>query len=141
MKKSQAFTLAFVAGVALAACSGGGGSSPNAPACVKPSPPQLLYPVPGTTMVPDNVELLIYASNGQSDTITLFNSGTASVATTPTSLPSPLPTPIASPSNPSAQVVAVTFPTLAPESIYEVRYALPANCNPPVASFGFFQTQ
>ncbi len=90
--------------------------------------------------MPDNVGMLIYAGNGQSDTITLFNGGTATVATAPTALPSPLPSPIASPSNPAAPLVAVSFPLLTTFTIYNVRYALPPPCNPQTANFGFFQT-
>jgi hypothetical protein len=140
MKRSNGFALALLLGAGLAACSGGGNSGPSGGSCVKPTAPQLLYPIPGSTAVPDTLNVVIYAGNGQSDTITLFNGG-VEVATTPTTLPTTLPSPMASPTNPAAPIIAITFQTLSVATTYDVRYALPAPCNPTTASMGGFVTQ
>jgi hypothetical protein len=63
------------------------------------------------------------------------------VATTPTTLPTTLPSPMASPTNPAAPIIAITFQTLSVATTYDVRYALPAPCNPTTASMGGFVTQ
>ena len=124
MKLSHGLMLALGLCVALAACSGGG-SAPSGPNCqaARPNAPQLLYPIPGTTAVPDNVGILIYEGYPGPNTITLFNGGLPPVATTATSLPSPLPTPFATPSS-SGTMYAVTFPTLASGVIFQTQYAL-----------------
>ncbi len=144
MRLSHGLMLTLGLGVTLAACSGGS-STPSGMNCLGsqanlPPAPQLLYPVPGASGVPDAVGILIYEGYGTSpNTITLFNGGQAPVATTPTTLPSTLPTPIASPSQPGT-TYAVSFPVLTTNAIYQAQYALPAGCNPKTASFGSFTT-
>jgi hypothetical protein len=142
MKSSAALALALPLAVGLAACSGGS-SSPSGRVCPLPTgaTPQLLYPVPGATQVPDAVGILIYQGYTES-TVTLVNGILAPVATTPTSVPTTLPSPIATPSNPNGTTTyAVSFPTLAAASLYSTLYALPAGCSPSTAQFGYFSTQ
>lgn len=125
----------FLAAAALAAgCGGGGGASdPAVVSCGSPPPvpiPQLWlsYPVPGSTAVPTTIGMMIFAGNPNgrfgTDTLAVTSAtGNLSVGsfTTP---PSPLPTPYATPSNYSGNVpfVAVSLPTLAPATAYEVSY-------------------
>lgn len=65
MRKPALLTLA-VSVVLLSACGGGGGSGPTPtppPACVLPSTVQMIYPLPGSTGVPDNPQQFVFAES------------------------------------------------------------------------------
>jgi len=56
--------LAAIVGLSLAACGGGGGGSVTPPApCVLPATVQMIYPVPGSTGVPDNPQQFVFAES------------------------------------------------------------------------------
>lgn len=144
MKLSHGLMFTLGLGIALAACSGGGSSGPSGPVCTTPAAqvPELLYPTTASSAVPDAIGILIYQGYAASpNTISLVNGVLAPVTTAATAVPSPLPTGAATPSRAGGTTYAVTFPALASASLFGVYYALPPNCNPSIAQFGYFLTQ
>jgi hypothetical protein len=106
----------------LAACQAGPASS-GGPIC-----PQsivinsLVYPAPGSTGIPDAVNVLVVG--GVVHSLTLQpNAGAAIVTVTPTAIPNPIPSPN---STPLFATAAFTVPVLAAATTYTVTANAPA---------------
>jgi hypothetical protein len=127
----------FVAltGIVLAAAlSGCSGQQLASEFCGGPPPtntwnpvvPQLLYPVPGWSKVPDNAPELVVAynlSNGQPKTIVITPTGGALIPLGPLEAPpNPLPTPNAKEQKPGTTMWGVALPPLHAHTTYTVGY-------------------
>lgn len=135
---------------ALAACGAGtvgalGTSSPAQPvSCNSPWPfppglPNLDYPAPGATNVPDNVGVLIFQSFEGSYSASSFalTSASGNVQVTATAVPSPLPTGLSS----TSIYYALAIPNLATNTQYTVNYTFGNICGQETLQLGSFTTQ
>ena len=113
---------AVAVGVAAVGC--GGNSQPSGCGLLIPSPPELNYPLPGATGVPDAPGELIVSPNLLSGTYSLIGGGaTVALGAPSTALPNPLPTPNDAPSEPPNEPLYV-FPigTLRASTTYRVYF-------------------
>ena len=132
--------------VALAACSGGGATLPPAIcsfAKVLSTPEYLVYPAPGSTGIPDNVQTIVLARFTAKVTL-IPATGTPIVSTSPTPVPSPLPSPNAAQQHPAG--AAFSVPPLAAATTYQVwtqdvTVATPCEAVTAPALLGSFTTQ
>jgi hypothetical protein len=128
--KAQFATLPILAGVILAACGGGNGSTspspvpcPLAAAQAIPAPPDLLYPMPNATGVP-NGNFTLVAGYGTFTPppaqIVPANGGTTIAGGPWGPAPSPLPSPAATPRSSSETLYGSAIPALAAQTTYNV---------------------
>ena len=146
MRLNGWFSLALVAG-ALTACSGGGATFPPSAICnvaaTLSGPEYLVYPAPGSTGIPDNVQTIVLSR--YTGTVTLIPSpGSAVVSTSPTAVPTPVPSPNATQQHPAG--AAFSVPPLAPATTYQVwtqdvTVATPCAAVTSPALLGSFTTQ
>ena len=128
--RSPLLTLVATSGLAatLASCS----VNPMASFCsgsvqIKPNAiPQLVYPVPGYTKVPDNAAFIVVAypaSPALAQTITITPNGGAAYSLGPMgAVPPVVPKPHAKVLPGQGAEYAVTLPTLTPKTSYTVNY-------------------
>lgn len=120
MRFSGWSALALVA-VALAACSGGGATTPPGAICNVPAilsaPEYLVYPAPGSTKIPDNVQTIVLSRFTAKVTL-IPPAGTPVVTTSPTPVPSPIPSPNAAQQHPAGAAFSVS--PLAAATTYQV---------------------
>jgi hypothetical protein len=109
-----------------------------------PAPPQLIYPEPNATNVPDgNFPLVLSQHYPYLSSLSLVSSTAPSVnSLQPAAVPSPLPSPAATP-NPvfSASPVAYAVPALAARTAYSVVLTSTGQCAPPPFTLGTFTTR
>jgi hypothetical protein len=135
--------------VALAACSAAHGattaSSSRCPAVAPVAPPQLLYPVPGSTRASNRIRALVVATYITGGFTTILSGGARRMTTTSVADPTgPLPSPMAAPSLRGTRLVAIEIPQLATKTTYSVTFALPApfaGCAAPRFAAGSFRTR
>ncbi|MBV8299015.1 MAG: hypothetical protein JO083_05685 [Candidatus Eremiobacteraeota bacterium] len=147
MRFSGWSALALVA-LALAACSGGGATTfPPAVICNVPAflgePEYLIYPAPGSTGIPDNVQTVVLSRFTGKVTL-IPATGTPVVSTSPTPVPSPIPAPNAAQQHTAGAAFSVA--PLAPAMTYQVwaqDVYVPAPCAAVTAPtlLGSFTTQ
>jgi len=153
--------LLFLAGVALAGCSGGasllGFDQTKTPDCGPPPPvpvPFLIfeYPGDGATNVPTTIGELVFQGSGGASGVTASANGavvsTGSLQPAPSPLPSPLVTQPPNRGIGNAPYFAVTIGTLAPSTTYAVTFFYTAwdgtvpSCSKTVTvNLGSFTTQ
>lgn len=95
-----------------------------------PSRPQVLYPIPYTSGVPTAAANFIFVDEptGTISLVALPTPGAPASNATPLTIgsrmtpPSPLPSPIARPYNANAKLVAISYPQLASQTTYALRF-------------------
>jgi hypothetical protein len=113
----------------MAGCSGTGnfGGGYACPALAM-APPQLLYPIPGASEVPDAAGIFVFGANPSSPTaktaVVLSGPGSATTTLGPllTPVPTPLPSPTASPSWSTEEVTYVSHAALAANTTFSVSF-------------------
>jgi hypothetical protein len=114
MRRFIAFSAVALAAAALAACGDAGTGSTTCPSYPTLGLPQLLYPIPGATGVPDSPQYLVVTNVGPaSGSLYLIppNGGNNIAAQALGPVPSPAPSPAATaPAN--ATVLAAAIPNL-----------------------------
>jgi hypothetical protein len=115
--KSTALTALLLFVAALVDCSGGTSSSNPSLPCLPPAAPQLIYPAPGATGVPDgNFTMVLTYFQG----VTLNGGASVEGPFSQAALPSPLPTPYASPLPSGYPLAGYVVGALAPATTYTV---------------------
>ena len=145
----------FVVGVialALAAC--GGASSPSSPSPVPcplaagayaiPAPPDLLYPIPGATGVPDGNFTLVVGYSTTPPALQLVT-GSGGIPTLSSNAwgpaPSPLPSPAATPRSSSETLYGLSVPGLAAHTTYTAQVTFGSPPCQSTETAGSFTTQ
>jgi hypothetical protein len=148
--KLQSLALgAALLAVGLAACGGGGNTTPAVIPCVLPSGEQisLAYPIPGATGVPDSPGQIILAEsvalpNSWQIILSLANGSAANAEGVVLTAASPLPTPFATPAfaNPIYQSSALTSGLASATTLIVLLNNQASNCNG-LINLGQFTTQ
>jgi len=145
----------FMAGVialALAACGGGRGSATQAPvpcplaagAYAIPAPPDLLYPMPGATGVPDGNFTLVVGYSTTPPALQLVTGSGGIPAFSSNAWgppPSPMPSPAATPRSSSEMLYGLAVPALAAHTTYTAQVTFGSPPCQSTESAGSFTTQ
>lgn len=135
-----------ILGIMLTAGCGGGAAPQHFPcpagipgSNIVPAPPDLVYPAPGSSGIPDGNFTAVVAYGVQPPGKLEISGAAVVYAGAWTSPPSPLPSPSAS-APPSDAFFGAPVPQLSAKTLYTVLYQVPGPCNSP-QQLGTFTTQ
>ena len=134
----------IVAGSASAIPSPTPTATASVPSCpLQFAAPQMLYPIPGASGVPDGPQTFVFTAIPQTGVIALLTdpAGDTFRSAAFSAPPSPLPSPLASPPS-GATLAGAAVPALAPATTYRVTFQDAGPCTSPIAgSAGSFTTK